>query len=201
MTVSGFSDVSEVWGCVLIGGRSSRMGTPKHLLCQDGMTWLERTVGLLAQCTQRVVIAGAGEVPDTLGQLGRIADIAGVAGPLAGILAAFRLWPWVSWLVAACDQPDMHIEALHWLLSCRRPGVRAILPALAGDDHIEPLLAYYDQTCRDLLETMAASGRWGLCALGRERGVMTPQPPEHLHGSWRNVNTLGELGGGQEGRW
>ena len=37
-----------VWACILIGGKSSRMGHPKHLLPGiDGSkeSWLERTVG------------------------------------------------------------------------------------------------------------------------------------------------------------
>lgn len=194
MTEVGASGEIPVWGCVLIGGRSRRMGTPKHLIQQDGVSWLERTVDLLAQCTDQVVIAGAGEVPERLHRLPRVEDASGLAGPLAGILGAFRGYPHASWLVAACDLPDMRIEALRWLLACRGPGVRAILPELAGDGRMEPLLAYYDSRCREMLEVMAASGRWGLHALRREEGVITPQPPEHLRGSWRNVNTPGDLG-------
>ena len=194
MTGVGSPGEIPVWGCVLIGGRSRRMGTPKHLIRQDGLSWLERTVDLLAQCTDQVVIAGAGEAPATLDHIPRVADAEGLAGPLAGILGAFRGYPHVSWLVAACDLPDMRIEALRWLLACRGPSVRAIMPELAGDGMMEPLLAYYDQRCRDMLEAMAASGRWGLHGLRREDGVITPQPPEDLRGSWRNVNTPGDLG-------
>lgn len=194
MTGGGSPGEIPVWGCVLIGGRSRRMGTPKHLIRQDGLSWLERTVELLAQCTDQVVIAGAGEAPATLDHIPRVADAAGLAGPLAGILGAFRGYPHVSWLVVACDLPDMRIEALRWLLACRGPGVRAILPELAGDGRIEPLLAYYDRRCREMLEAKAATGRWGLHGLRREEGVITPQPPEDLRGSWRNVNTPGDLG-------
>ena len=191
--MTGLAAAGSVWGCVLIGGRSRRMGQPKHLLRQDGLSWLERTTGLLSQCTGEVVVAGAGDKPETLIHLPQIADVEGLAGPLAGILAAFRTWPQVSWLVAACDLPDMRIEALRWLLACREPGVRAILPDLAGDGRIEPLLAYYDLSCRDLLEAMALAGQWGLHTLRQEAGVITPKPPDYLRGSWRNVNTPGDL--------
>ena len=185
-----------VWGCVLIGGRSRRMGRPKHLIEAGGCSWLERTVLLLGQCVGRVVIVGPGEVPSALAATERLADAEGAAGPLAGILAAFRAHPGISWLVAACDLPDMEIGALHWLLACRAPGVVAVLPDLAGDGRIEPLLAYYDHGCAHLLEAMAAAGQRRMNRLREAPGVITPQPPAHLRGSWRNVNTPEELGAG-----
>ena len=191
------ADHAPVWGCVLIGGRSRRMGRPKHLIEQDGRCWLERTVELLGQCVGRVVIAGPGAVPATLAGIEHLADAAGVAGPLAGILAAFRAHPGVSWLVAACDLPDMEVGALEWLLACRAPGVVAVLPDLAGDGRIEPLLAYYDDNCAHLLEAMASNGQRRMNRLRAAAGVITPQPPAHLRGSWRNVNTPEELGAGQ----
>ena len=60
------ADNGPVWGCVLIGGRSRRMGRPKHLIEAGGCSWLERTVTLLGHCVEQVVIAGPGDVPATL---------------------------------------------------------------------------------------------------------------------------------------
>ena len=172
------------------------MGRPKHLIEAGGCSWLERTVLLLGQCVERVVIVGPGEVPSALAATERLADAEGAAGPLAGILAAFRAHPGVSWLVAACDLPDMEVGALEWLLACRAPGVVAVLPDLAGDGRIEPLLAYYDDSCAHLLEAMAARGQRRMNRLRTTTGVVTPQPPAHLRGSWRYVNTPEELGVG-----
>ena len=90
----------------------------------------------------------------------------------------------------------MEIGALRWLLACRAPGVVAVLPDLAGDGRIEPLLAYYDDSCAHLLEAMAARGQRRMNRLRAATGVVTPQPPAHLRGSWRNVNTPEELGVG-----
>lgn len=182
-----------VWGCVLIGGKSSRMGQPKHLLAQDGLTWIERTVALLRPRVEQVVIAGAGALPASLSTVKQLDDIPDLGGPLAGILAAFRAFPQASWLVTACDLPFMQDEALQWLLDCRRPGVVAIMPDLAQDGRIEPLLAYYDRACRPLLEEMAANGKRRLNRLREVEGVITPQPPLSLHPSWRNINTPQDL--------
>ncbi|MDY0391536.1 MAG: molybdenum cofactor guanylyltransferase [Desulfobulbus oligotrophicus] len=186
-------DGVPVWGCVLIGGKSRRMGRAKHLLEQDGITWIERTVCLLETMVEQVVIAGAGELPRSLSSIPRVDDVPGIGGPLAGILAVFRRYPQVSWLITACDQPEISPAALCWLLEQRQPGVMAILPSLAADGRLEPLFAYYDQQCHHLLETMAAKRAFRLSGLRTEAGVITPQPPLRLQYCWRNVNTPQEL--------
>jgi len=81
---------TPIWGCVLIGGRSSRMGQPKHLLLQEGTTWLERAVSKLTAKVEQVVISGSGSIPASLTDLSRVPDAPGLAGPLAGILAVMR---------------------------------------------------------------------------------------------------------------
>ncbi|MCI5141196.1 MAG: molybdopterin-guanine dinucleotide biosynthesis protein B [Candidatus Electrothrix sp. ATG1] len=184
---------TPIWGCILIGGKSSRMGRPKHLICKNNKTWLEHAVETLAPKVDQVVLSGSGEIPDTLSSLPRIPDAPGLAGPLAGILSVMRWQRSVSWLVMACDQPDVQPESLDWLLAQRRPGIRAVLPDLLGDGHLEPLLAWYDFRCRPQLEQIAASGSLRVSRLAHQVGVCHFQPPEHLHGSWRNVNTPNQV--------
>ena len=169
------------------------MGRPKHLIEDDGLLWIERTVDLLAQRVEQVIVAGSGILPDTLSALPRAADVAGIGGPLAGILAAFRQYPTVSWLIAACDLPDLEVAALQWLLDQRKPGVLAVMPAVTIEGWVEPLLAYYDCRFRPLLEAMASDGHRRMNRLKGEAGVITPQPPPDLRGSWRNVNRPDEL--------
>ncbi|HBT96513.1 MAG TPA: hypothetical protein DEB25_02130, partial [Desulfobulbaceae bacterium] len=46
--MTNVSSKPPLWGCLLIGGKSSRMGRPKHLLpLADGSLWLERAAALL----------------------------------------------------------------------------------------------------------------------------------------------------------
>jgi len=182
-----------LYGCLLIGGRSSRMGRPKHLIEQNGSTWIENAVAKLEPHVRQVVLSGKGKVPPSLAHLPRVPDVPGLAGPLAGLLSVLRWQPAASWIVTACDQPDIDPEAFSWLKSCRKPGVRAVLPDLRGDGRLEPLLAWYDFRCRPLVEELAATGCLRPGGLAGRPGVITPQPPGRLHGSWRNVNTPLEL--------
>jgi len=184
---------TPVWGCVLIGGRSRRMGRPKHLIERAGKTWLEHAVAKLDSRVEKVVLSGRGVVPDSLAGLDHLPDVPGLAGPLAGVLAAMRWQPEVSWLVLACDLPDVQVEALQWLLDGRCPGIHAILPDLKGDGCLEPLLAWYDFRCRPLLEEIAASGSLRISRLAGQENIRHFQPPARLQDSWRNVNTPAEL--------
>ena len=87
------STPTPLLACVLIGGKSSRMGQPKHLLNQAGHSWLERIVRTLSPFVDEVFLAGSGQVPAALTRLTRLSDVNGVQGPLAGILAALRHRP------------------------------------------------------------------------------------------------------------
>ena len=182
-----------LYGGILIGGRSRRMGRPKHLIEQNGRTWLERTVSRLTPLVDQVVLSGRGQVTKSCADLVRVPDATGLAGPLAGVLALLRWQPRASWLVVACDQPDIDRDAIHWLLEQRRPGVRGVLPDLRGDGRIEPLLAWYDFRCLPFLEKVAAGGGPRLSRLAGMTGVITPSPPPELAPAWRNVNTPEEL--------
>ncbi len=192
-----------LYAAVLIGGKSSRMGQPKHLLSEAGSSWLERIVAVASPFVDAVVLAGNGEVPAGLSHLTRVADAGDVGGPLAGILAALRSQPQASWLILACDLPAVHAEAIGWLLAEVRQGDVAVLPSLDSRDHgpngsrdgqrIEPLLAWYNATSLPYLEEIAASGNWRINQLRHVEGVRSPQVPLHLQAAWNNINTPEQL--------
>ena len=185
----------QVWGCVLIGGKSARMGSPKHLLERRGKTWLELIIEKLQARTDQVVISGEGTIPDSLQDLPVVQDVNGVDGPLAGIMAVMQKFPDVSWLVVACDMPDIETAALDWLLDQRAPGVTAILPELGGNGLVEPLLAYYDQSCIENIKRIVVTGSRRPGDLVNSEGVATPSVPVTLHSSWKNINFPEELNG------
>ena len=180
-----------VFGCVLIGGKSRRMGYPKHLIQTHGKTWIERTVEILEPLTSQIVVAGG---TSELSKTVHLADVPDVGGPMAGVLSAMRWAPRTSWLVVACDLPLLSQPALAWLLSTRSPGVWATLPQFKGSGRrIESLLAHYDYRARPLIEELAAHEDFSLSHLGSQEKVITPAPPQALEPAWQDVDTPAEL--------
>jgi molybdopterin-guanine dinucleotide biosynthesis protein MobB len=179
---------SPVYAGILIGGRSSRFGSPKHLQVTDGKTWLERTLETVRPHVDGVVLLGGGEMPEGIRDLPVLCDVQGAAGPLAGMLAAARWLPLSSWLFLPCDLPLLSGAAVRWLLDQRRPGAWAVLPQLSDAPSPEPLLAYYDFRIMSQLECAHRP----LDIAGADNVAMPTVPPA-LQESWKNVNTTEDL--------
>lgn len=185
-----------VWACILIGGRSSRMGRPKHLLTDGaGLTWLERTVRTVTPQVAGVALSGQGEIPSVLQTLPRLPDIPDVQGPLTGILSAMRWQPDVAWLLLACDLPEVSAEAVAWLLAQQQPGQWGCVPATGQDKRVEPLFARYEPQCAALFEAMNAAGTRRISTIVDDDRVRVVRIPDHLRRCWQNVNTPEELHG------
>lgn len=178
-----------LWSCLLIGGKSSRMGRPKHLIEDSaGVSWAERLVCLFSGQSDGVVLSGAGEIPPSLAHLPRLADIDNAQGPLAGIVAAMRWKPDACWLVSACDMPLMSAAALRWLLATRKPGIWGSVPFQPQTQRLEPLFAHYDYRAGTLFEEMVSSGEYHLSRIGEYARIATPSVPDEHRKSCRNCN-------------
>lgn len=192
--MSAAGENTRLFGCVLIGGQSRRMGRPKHLLTgPDGRSWLEIAASRLAPFVDTVVISGEGDVPPEVRHLERVSDITGVVGPLSGIGAVLRSHPLVSWLVLACDMPEVTDPCVQWLLAQRRPGAAAVIPKHPDSGRSEPLFAWYGTASRELTDRLIASGMPRISAICNNDQVHQPLIPAELCNCWRNVNSEREL--------
>ncbi len=180
----------SVWACILIGGKSSRMGQPKHLL-QDsrGRSWLEAMVGTVQPLVSGVALSGRGDVPESLSSYVRLPDIPGVAGPLTGLLAAMRWQPDVSWLLLACDMPEVTEESIGWLLDQAGPGFWGTVPAIGGKSGVEPLFARYEPQAASIFEQLALAGVRRISRITACERIRVVQVPPSLQNAWENVNT------------
>lgn len=178
-----------VMALVLIGGRSRRMEQPKAMLEWGGVSLLERVVSAASPHADRVLLGGAGVVPDPLAGMERLPDVCGVEGPLASVLSALRWRPVARWLVLACDLALIEPAAVQWLLSQTRIGIDAVFPRTSAESACEPLFAVYEPACRESLENAATGGVMALKdALGGAR-VLMPVVPDTLSHAWTNINT------------
>ncbi len=185
---------SPLYAAVLIGGKSQRMGRPKHLICTEAETWLERTVRILEPLVERIVLVGTGDLPPSCVSLYRLPDITAAEGPLAGVVAAMRYAPAADWLVIACDMPAITVDSIHWLLQSRASSAWGVVPRLdAAKPFYEPLFALYKAAALTLFEALLRQGETKIGCIARAPEIATPLVPPALHNAWKNINTPKDL--------
>lgn len=165
------------------------MGCPKGLLEFGGLSLLEKIAGAAEEVASEVVLIGDGPTPDSMAERKHLADVPGIGGPLAGILAAFRWRPGAAWIVLSCDLPFVSGDALRWLLAQRTLDCLGVLPCLDSPDTPEPLLAVYAPSVGPAFEKAAQSGERSIRRILDREAVLSPRVPEHLRRAWTNVNT------------
>jgi molybdopterin-guanine dinucleotide biosynthesis protein A len=134
---------------ILIGGRSSRLGTNKALVRLGGLTLAERAVDVTrrALSPERVtMVAGSSTqfATDALAiDVPFIFDLYEGRGPLGGLHAAlaYSQTPWIFLL--ACDYPFISAELIRTLREEISDEFGAVVPRQA-DGRLQPLCAFYN---------------------------------------------------------
>lgn len=184
---------SAVWGLVLAGGRSQRMGHDKALLVRDGETQLSRAVKLLSPLVERVFVSTR---PDQVTDAERskyeqIIDRYENLGPVAGILSAMDRNAQVSWLVVACDLPNIDEQTIRLLLNEQSATQPFTAYTSSHDGLPEPLCAIYTPASRALIDAFVAEGM--ICPrkmlMRSDTRLLTQPDPAALD----NVNTPQDL--------
>jgi molybdopterin-guanine dinucleotide biosynthesis protein A len=157
--------VPPLYGLVLAGGRSTRMGSDKAALMHpDGRPLARRTLDLLSVECARVFVSlrHDQDVPPMVEESPQLVIVrdpeGGSEGPLAGILCAMRSAPDSDWLVLACDLPRLDGETLRNLVSSRTAD-DVFLSYRSEFDHLpEPLCAFYAASALPILEQAHSDG-------------------------------------------
>ncbi len=137
----------KLYGLILVGGRSIRMGRDKALISYNGTeTQLERTSALLKVVCQNVFVSQRKDQNfESRSNTNIIYDsVKAVKGPLRGILSAMHSHPNDHWLVIACDLPNLEVNVLKKLVhefTAEPPQLIAYKSSF--DDLPEPLCAIY----------------------------------------------------------
>ncbi|MGI9220863.1 MAG: molybdenum cofactor guanylyltransferase [Woeseiaceae bacterium] len=134
-----------VYGLVLAGGQSRRMGQDKALLLRDGKSQLAHMVDLLSGVVDRVYVSARLDQADDpeRSRFDLIVDRYEDMGPAAGILSAMEQYPQADWLVVACDLPNIDRTTIDHLLLHRSGEHPFTAFRSSHDDLPEPLCALY----------------------------------------------------------
>lgn len=185
---------NPLYGLVLAGGRSRRMGTDKALLMQDGRTQLAAAIELLTAVTDRQFVSTRRDQADDpeRGRFPQVVDRYDDIGPVAGILSAMDEYPDTDWLVVACDLPNLDSLTLEQLVA-KRSRERPFTAYRSSHDGLpEPLCAVYRSVALPIVRQFVDDGI--ICPrkiMIRSDTKLLNQPnPDALH----NVNTPDDLG-------
>jgi len=187
--VGAGGNIPPLYGLVLAGGRSTRMGRDKAALLYGGVTQLERAMALLSAHVEHAYVSvRADQKAEALrARFAQIPDLRENLGPIAGLLAAQRRHPDAAWLVLACDLPLLDAATLNHLVRARAPAKTATAYRSSHDGLPEPLCAIWEPRSHEPLSTYVAGGRQ--CPrrflLGADTELIDEPNPEALD----NVNT------------
>lgn len=116
--INSFCPPAKIYGLVLAGGKSTRMGQDKTMLNLHGKPQFEHLASLLeAYCDQVFISVSDAHSVDTERHI--ITDKFVGLGPYAAILSAFQECPDAAWLVLASDLPNITSDVLGQLVDHR----------------------------------------------------------------------------------
>lgn len=152
--------VRAIKGLVLAGGESRRMGSDKALLVRDGQSQLARGVDLLRGFIDEVYVSvrQTQSAEEERSRYPQIVDRYEGMGPIAGILSAMDVDPSASWLVLACDLPNIDQTTIGKLLDEHREEQPFTAYRSSYDGLPEPLCAVYSPAARPLIDAFLADG-------------------------------------------
>lgn len=134
----------DLYGLILAGGFSKRMGKDKALLEFNGKPQVIHAHDLLSTfCSKVFISTRLGQSYFSLPLLEDLPQYAD-AGPAAGIVSAMERYPNVSWVVLACDLPFVSQGTIAHLLNLRNPQKIATAFLSSHDGLPEPLCAIWE---------------------------------------------------------
>lgn len=175
-------DRPGVAGALLVGGASTRFGSPKALARYEGETLAERGHRVLGEAFGEVVVVGKAddglELPFEV-----LDDGSDVRASMIGVAAALRLAGAEVVVVLPTDMPLVTADLL-----------RTLADAVEGHDAAVPrtgaLPGAYRRTALPVLERRIAAGE---LALHRALGELRTRVVEVDDAALRNVNEPGDL--------
>ena len=149
----------ELYGLVLAGGKSMRMGHDKSIIMWHGTQQRYYMADMLTGICKDVFIScRAEQVSEIDPSYQVLPDSYTGSGPLSGILSAFRAYSGTAWLVTACDLPLLDLYTLQYLISNRDTNSIATTFESPFDGHPEPLITIWEPKSYEILFSFLAEG-------------------------------------------
>ncbi|MCX2719602.1 NTP transferase domain-containing protein [Lentiprolixibacter aurantiacus] len=155
------SNIPPLYGLVLAGGKSTRMGQDKSLLEYHGIPQADYLYSLLEKICNKTFMSLRADQQNGNKGVNAILDEDRYRGPFNGILSAHNSHPEAAWLVLACDLPLIDEASLNQLIEARDPEFVATAMATRKSGLPEPLVAIWEprglNAAREYLKTAESS--------------------------------------------
>tara|TARA_R110002051_G_scaffold8755_1_gene35972 strand:- start:71637 stop:72230 length:594 start_codon:yes stop_codon:yes gene_type:complete len=135
----------KLYGLVLSGGKSTRMGEDKGLITYHNLPQREHLYHLLNEvCDKTFLSIRKDQESEISNSFETIIDNDEFRGPYNGLVSAHKAHPEAAWLVLACDLPLMDKKALQELIAERNSDKIASAFADLDNPLPEPLCAIWE---------------------------------------------------------
>lgn len=152
--------IANCTAVILAGGESRRMGQDKASVQLANSTLLNRAIRAMQQHFDKLIIS-VREPRDHL-LFPQLCDQGKDRGAIMGIVTALERvdTPWI--FVIACDMPFVS-DKIVLAMAGKRAGKDAIIPHIDGT--LQPLIAFYSETCLPLIQSQIERGERSLKTL------------------------------------
>jgi molybdopterin-guanine dinucleotide biosynthesis protein A len=184
-------DMPPLFGLVLAGGRSTRMGQDKGSLALDGESLRQRAARLLADYADQVFVScRPDQVAGLEPGLQPLCDETPDLGPLSGIAAAFRHRPDVAWLTLPCDMPGVTTAVLEVLVAARSGEAPAVAFQRPDGNGPDPLVAVWEPEMASVVAEAMRAGEQSPRRLLQASGCRLVAAPDPA--ALGNLNTAAD---------
>lgn len=133
---------SDLYGLVLTGGKSKRMGSDKNVLKYHGLPQWKYAIRLLEKFLPKVYLSSREN--QNFDHPNIIYDIEEGLGPFGAIRSAFKSYPNTAFLIIANDLPFLDENHIAKLIQQRDPSKAATAFKVKEKDYPEPLAAIWE---------------------------------------------------------
>jgi len=178
-----------LYGLILAGGASKRMGTDKAALTYHGKPQLQAAFDVLSPLVENCFVSVRPDQTENplRADFPQIVDSVEIDGPAAGLLSAHLAHPDVAWLVLACDLPMLDRGTLENLIARRNATDVAVAYRSEHDGLPEPLCAIWEPEALDRLKQQVLDGR--TCPRKLLINSPTKLLEPYARGALDNINT------------
>ncbi len=152
------NNTPPLFGLVLAGGKSQRMGTDKGALDYHGKAHREYSADLLANHCEQVYLSFRAKQESIETEYSKLYDTFTGLGPYGAILSAFREQPNHAWLSVACDLPFLTGESIQQLVQERDPSKLATCFHNPDTKFPEPLITIWEPRAYPVLLEFLSQG-------------------------------------------